>query len=571
MAAESDFTAAEVTSLLWGAAPATATNAKPTAATTTPTPSKGRTHTPKSQRGKKKRGEAPASERQHSKRQRQARSMAGSEAAASDDDNNNGDDADGNDDGARVLTDLQVEEYEDEFDSDDEQAPPVSFADLGLHKWLVRQCSNLGLTSPTPVQRACIPAILRGRDVSASAKTGSGKTLAFALPMLQVLSKDPYGIFAVVLTPTRELALQIADQFRAFGNGVGLRDAVIIGGVDMVRQSVQLSRRPHIVIATPGRLADHLLSSAGSISLKRVRFVVLDEADRLMTNSTLQPDLNVIWDAIPTKQRQTLMFSATMPDTLTGRVADSLKQPLFVYQSKSDTKTVETLLQEYVFMPSRVRHCYLINVLRALIEEDDASCIVFTSTCRSCAELGIVLRELGFRCVTLHSQMTQADRIASLDKFKSDYIKLLVATDVASRGLDIPTVEVVVNFNVPKAVEDYIHRVGRTARIGRGGRAVTLVSERDIDLVHAVEEVVGVKMQLFEELKEKDVLDSLNEVNIARRTANMQLMEANFGERRRIHRAKQQVLAAEVARASGKSKGKKSSKKKKKKEKKQSS
>lgn len=256
-----------------------------------------------------------------------------------------------------------------------------------------------------------------------------------------------------------------------------------------------------------------------------------------------------IFDKLPSS-KQTLLFSATMPGELSGQFVDLVRQPVFTYNLPSPTATVSKLTQQYLFIPSHVRHAYFISLLRSL--EEGASKIVFTSTCQSCEELSTMLRVLDMRCVALHSQMSQAKRLAALGKFKSNIVPILVATDVASRGLDIPLVQVVVNFNVPKAVDDYVHRVGRTARAGRGGRAVTLVSERDVDLVHAIEARVHVKMEAYEGVSEEEVLQSMSKTNIARREASLKLIESGFGERKERLRAKKRAGGqADVEPASG--------------------
>lgn len=320
------------------------------------------------------------------------------------------------------------------------------------------------------------------------AKTGSGKTATFAIPILQRLAKDPFSVFALVLTPTRELAFQIADQFAALGKPMGLRQATIVGGLDFIKQGIELSHRPHMIVATPGRLADHI-SSGGSFSLARLKVLVYDEADRLLQNESFANDLRTITAALPAR-RQTLLFTATplKPDC---EFFESLHKPVHTFKVQSSTATVASLKQDYVLMPSHVRHCYFVSLVRDLTASGSSgSCIVFTSTCESCAELAFLLVEMGVPCAALHSEMSQSDRLSSLGKFRSNYVRVLVATDVASRGLDIAPVKVVLNFNVPKAVDDYIHRVGRTARAGRGGRAVTLMSEHDVELIQAIESKV---------------------------------------------------------------------------------
>eukprot|EP00038_Savillea_parva_P018161 m.22519 g.22519 ORF g.22519 m.22519 type:complete len:492 (-) comp3998_c0_seq1:927-2402(-) len=408
----------------------------------------------------------------------------------------------------------------------------TTFAQIGVADWLCRQTKAVGIGQPTGVQSSCIPPILAGKDTYGVAKTGSGKTATFAIPILQRLARDPYSVFAVVLTPTRELAFQIADQFAALGQPMGLRMATVVGGLDFTKQAVELAKRPHIIVATPGRLADHISGGAAAFSLARLKVVVYDEADRLLQNESYGPDLATIEAALPSS-RQTLLFTATAikPDCA---FLSTLRPPVHEFKQKSTTATVASLKQEYLLMPSHVRHCYFIALVRELTSSGSkGSCIVFTSTCKSCAELALLLTELEIPCVALHSVMSQTDRLASLGKFRSNYVRVLVATDVASRGLDIAPVKVVLNFNVPKAVDDYIHRVGRTARAGRGGRAVTLMSEHDVELIHAIEDKVGVRMSQHEGLDEDEVLRTLSKVNVARRAVNQQMLEKDFGAKKR--------------------------------------
>ncbi|XP_077988786.1 putative ATP-dependent RNA helicase DDX49 [Glandiceps talaboti] len=426
-----------------------------------------------------------------------------------------------------------------EVDSDrDDRDMIANFSDLGLNDWLVKQCKAMGITRPTPVQINCVPPILEGRDCMGCAKTGSGKTAAFALPILQTLCEDPYGIFCLILTPTRELAIQIAEQFRVLGKPIGLKDAVVIGGRDIVRQSMDLSNKPHVVIATPGRLAD-LISSSDTFSLRKIKFLVLDEADRLLEDSFAK-DLGTIFDAIPEK-RQTLLFSATLTDTLERLKTMALNKP-FIWQAKAEIATVEQLDQRYVLMPARVKDVYLVQVLRTITEDkDNFSVLIFTNTCKNCQALNVMLRDLGFKCTALHSMIPQRERMSALSKFKSTIVPILIATDVASRGLDIPTVELVINHNVPSSPKDYIHRVGRTARAGRGGMAITLMTQYDVKLIHAIEEHINTKLTEHK-VDEPDVVKIMNEVSVARREAEITLEERDFGERKLINKRKQLIL-----------------------------
>ncbi|KUF82756.1 DEAD-box ATP-dependent RNA helicase 36 [Phytophthora nicotianae] len=445
----------------------------------------------------------------------------------------------------------------------------ISFLNLGVDPWLVKRCELLGIRHPTPVQAHCIPPILAGRDVIGCAQTGSGKTAAFALPILHTLSKDPYGPYALVLTPTRELAFQIADQFNAFGSSMAVRCAVIVGGVDMLKQSLSLQQRPHIIVATPGRFRDHLLRvDPPNISL--VKYVVLDEADRLLDVSFAK-DLSFIFDKLPTK-RQTLLFSATMTANLDRLEQTALSDDAFRFDATPSVKTVATLKQFYLFIPAQVKMTYLMYLMKMLDPTDEEeeeqqtrklakgrkkdqdleklldaatskrqlrSMMIFVSTCKMCELVGEIGNELGTKCVTLHSMMSQNRRLAALGKFKSGLSHILISTDVASRGLDIPEVDVVLNFDLPRDADDYIHRVGRTARAGRSGQAISMVTQHDIELLQNIEAKVGKKMDDYEtEAPEKKVLKLLNDVTTATRIAKMKLTERGFDDKVHARKAK---------------------------------
>lgn len=445
----------------------------------------------------------------------------------------------------------------------------ISFLNLGIDPWLVTRCELLGMRHPTPVQRACIPPILKGRDVVGCAQTGSGKTAAFALPILHALSKDPFGPFALVLTPTRELAFQIAEQFNALGSSMAVRCAVVVGGVDMLKQALELQQRPHVIVATPGRMRDHLLR-ADPPNIKLVQFVVLDEADRLLDVSFAK-DLSFIFDKLPAK-RQTLLFSATMTANLDRLEQTALSDDAFRFDATPSVKTVATLKQFYLFIPAQVKMTYLMYLMKLLDPTDDEdaqdakprrgkkdqqletlleaggsakrplrSMMIFVSTCKMCELVGEIGHELGSKCVTLHSMMSQNRRLAALGKFKSGLSHILVSTDVASRGLDIPEVDVVLNFDLPRDADDYIHRVGRTARAGRSGQAISLVTQHDIELLQNVEAKVGKKMDDYEsEAPEKEVLKLLNDVTTATRVAKMRLTERGFDDKVHARKAKRQ-------------------------------
>jgi len=403
----------------------------------------------------------------------------------------------------------------------------AAWASLGLSPWLGETCIEMGLKRPTPIQEACIPPALQGHDVLGSAETGSGKTAAFALPILQALSEDPYGVFAVVLSPARELAAQIADQFSALGTRMSVRVSLIVGGVDMMRQALELSKRPHIVIGTPGRLADHLRSSGSAAVMRNARFLVIDEADRLLELG-FADDLGAIISQMPAR-RQTLLFSATMSGALQRLQRLALTSPHVADLAPSE-RVPAALALDYVFVPSNVRDLYLVHLVRRFRDKGE-TIIIFTSTCRACEMLACTLRALAIDCAPLHSQQAQAKRLAAIGRFKQGTLAILVATDVAARGIDIPQVGVVINHNVPAMPRDFVHRCGRTARAGRVGCALTIVSQYDVEVLLAIEAHIGRKLASLDNVEESEVLSALNEVASARRTAVLELTENGFLER----------------------------------------
>ncbi|XP_008803427.3 DEAD-box ATP-dependent RNA helicase 36 isoform X2 [Phoenix dactylifera] len=419
---------------------------------------------------------------------------------------------------------------------------PVSFSELGLFQWGVDTCRELGMRRPTPVQRRCIPRILAGDDVLGIAQTGSGKTAAFALPILHRLAEDPYGVFALVLTPTRELACQLAEQFRALGSPLNVRCTLIVGGMDMIGQARALVQRPHIVVATPGRIKV-LLEEDPDIpaAFSKTKFLVLDEADRVL-DVGFEEELRVIFQCLP-KNRQTLLFSATMTNELQALLEISANRSYF-FEAYEGFRTVDSLQQQYIFTPKNLKDLYLFHVLSKMEEEGTRSAIVFVSTCRTCHLLSLLLEELDQAAVALHSHKSQSLRLSALNRFKSGQVPVLLATDVASRGLDIQTVDLVINYDIPRYPRDYVHRVGRTARAGRGGLSISFVTQNDVDLVHEIEAVIGKQLDKSE-YEEKVVLEDITKVYKARRVANMKMMDDGFEERAEARKAqKLRTLAA---------------------------
>lgn len=394
---------------------------------------------------------------------------------------------------------------------------PPTFADLGVCDELCDACEKLGYKTPTPIQCEALPHALKRRDVIGLAQTGSGKTAAFAIPILQALladenSKTKVGSpYAVVIAPTRELVFQIHEQFEALGAELGVRAIVISGGVDSMAQAVALAKRPHIIVATPGRLVDHLENTKG-FSLRLAKFLVLDEADRLLTMD-FEKELDKVITSLP-RQRCTLLFSATMTSKVNKLQRASLSDPVRVEVSEKYS-TVDTLVQHYVFIPEKYKDVYLVYLLA---EFAGNSAMIFVDTQRHSQRLTILMRALGMKAACIHGGMGQPKRLASLTKFKSGECTILVATDVASRGLDIPRVDVVINYDVPTNGKDYVHRVGRTARAGRAGRALNLVSQYDLHNYRQVEDLIGKKLDPYP-LEEATVLLMLERVNDAQRIA----------------------------------------------------
>ncbi|KAM7506877.1 hypothetical protein LguiA_017330 [Lonicera macranthoides] len=448
----------------------------------------------------------------------------------------------------------QSQSLEKETDTNPSPNPNhhLSFSNLGLAEWAVQTCNELGMKKPTPVQHHCIPRILAGEDVLGLAQTGSGKTAAFALPILDRLAEDPYGVFALVITPTRELAYQLAEQFRALGSCLNLRCAVVVGGMDMLNQTQTLMQRPHVVIATPGRIKVLMDQNPDIPSVfSKTKFLVLDEADRVL-DVGFEEELRSVFQCLP-KNRQTLLFSATMTSDLKTLLELSANKAYF-YEAYEGFRTVDSLKQQYIFIPENVKDVYLLYVLSKMEDIGVRSAIIFVSTCRSCHLLSLLLEELDVEVAALHSYKSQSLRLAALHRFKSGKVPTLLATDVASRGLDIPTVDLVINYDIPRLYfftdlcfmtlckfvtycfskiqlvnhcrypRDYVHRVGRTARAGRGGLAT------DIHLIHEIEADLGKQMDKFE-CKENEVLADITKVYKAKRVAKMKMMDDGFDEK----------------------------------------
>ncbi|KAK5007435.1 ribosomal RNA processing protein [Elasticomyces elasticus] len=394
-----------------------------------------------------------------------------------------------------------------------------TFQDLGIIDSLCDACTALGYKTPTPIQTEAIPLALQGRDLIGLAETGSGKTAAFALPILQALMEKQQTLFGLVLAPTRELAYQISQQFDALGSLINVRTAVIVGGMDMVPQSIALGKKPHIIVATPGRLLDHLENTKG-FSLRGLKYLVMDEADRLL-DLDFGPILDKILKVLP-RERRTYLFSATMSSKVESLQRASLSNPLRVSISTSSYQTVSTLKQSYLFIPYKFKDTYLVYLLN---EHAGQSTIIFTRTVHETQRIAILLRALGFGAIPLHGQLSQTSRLGALSKFRGGSREILVATDVAARGLDIPSVDLVLNFDLPPDSKTYVHRVGRTARAGKSGIALSLVTQYDVEVFLRIEHALGKKLAEREIVKE-EVMVFGEKVGEAQRVAVRQLKDA---------------------------------------------
>jgi len=365
----------------------------------------------------------------------------------------------------------------------------MTFADLGLSDQLLRAVDDSGYSDPTPIQRAAIPAVLMGKDLIGIAQTGTGKTAGFVLPMIDILdhgrtrARMPRSL---ILEPTRELAAQVAENFEKYGKNHKLSMALLIGGVQMGDQVKALEKGVDVLIATPGRLMD--LFSRGKIMLNDCNLLVIDEADRMLDMGFI-PDIEEICSKLPAS-RQTLLFSATMPPPIQKLAAKFLKEPKRVEVARPATANVNIDQRLVQVKPADKR-----ETLRKLLREEGVkNAIVFCNRKTTVRELTTSLKRAHFHAGQIHGDMEQKDRIAELDRFKADEINILVASDVAARGLDIKGVSHIFNFDVPWQPDDYIHRIGRTGRAGAKGIAITLATREDTDAIAAIEKLAGTKI-----------------------------------------------------------------------------
>ena len=363
----------------------------------------------------------------------------------------------------------------------------MSFQSLGLSDALLKAVSKKGYTTPSPIQAKAIPPILEGKDVLASAQTGTGKTAGFTLPMLQLLAKTPpqrrRPIRALVLTPTRELAAQVYDNVREYSEFLDIRSMVIFGGVNQKPQVRSLRQGVDILIATPGRLLD--LQNQGELSLSKVEFLVLDEADRMLDMGFAR-DIKKVLSLVP-RQRQTLLFSATFSKEIKALANNMLNNPILVEATPENTTAEKVVQTTY-----RVDKGRKTELITKFIEEGNwDQVLVFTRTKHGANRLSQKLDKAGITSAAIHGNKTQNARTKALGGFKKGTIRVLVATDIAARGLDIPLLPYVINYELPNVPEDYVHRIGRTGRAGASGQAISLVGIDETEYVRGIEKLLG--------------------------------------------------------------------------------
>ena len=355
----------------------------------------------------------------------------------------------------------------------------VTFADLGLPDEVLASLRDVGYESPSPIQEQAIPELLAGRDVIGQAQTGTGKTAAFGLPMMRFVDPEDEETQALVLTPTRELCIQVTQALRTYGRHSGIDPVAVFGGAPIRTQQAQLKQGAQVVVGTVGRVLD--LISRHSLMLHACRYVVLDEADEMLDLGFLE-DVEKIISLTP-GGRQTALFSATMPAEIRALAERHLYDPVTV-KVKSATLTIDTVEQFFLETRPADKVGALVRVLEA--ERPDQA-IVFTRTKIRCEQLYRTLRDKGMNVKALHGDMSQGARDGVMISFKDERVRILVATDVAARGLDISTVTHIVNFDVPTSPDVYVHRIGRTGRVGRSGRAITFVEPRQARELTAIE------------------------------------------------------------------------------------
>ena len=365
-----------------------------------------------------------------------------------------------------------------------------NFSDIGVSPDILKILDKLSLTSPTPIQKQAIPVALKGTDIVGIAQTGTGKTFAFGIPIIQKLLSSSGQ--ALVLVPTRELALQVNESIRKLADRLNITTIVLIGGESISRQFFELKRRPRLIIATPGRLIDHLKRK--SIKLDQIKTLVLDEADMMLDMGFL-PQIEEILRSVP-KERQTMLFSATMPVLIANLATKYLKLPIRIEVAPQGT-IVKNVTQEMIVLEAKDKMKYL----EKIIKENEGSILIFVRTRYGVKNIAKKLISNGHKATEIHSDLSQGQRKKALDSFKSGRSRIMVATDVAARGLDVKGIELVINYDLPDSSSDYVHRIGRTARAGKKGKAISLATPSQLKNIKAIEALIKIRFNIVEQAK----------------------------------------------------------------------
>ena len=455
----------------------------------------------------------------------------------------------------------------------------IEFSSLGLDNFLLKNINYLSYIKPTPVQKFSIPLILKNNSLIAISKTGTGKTASFCLPLLQILSQNPFSLFSIILEPTRELAIQTLEKLKIYSTGFNLRVNLIIGGMDYTEQINELEKIPHIIIATPGRLKT-LLENNSIKLVENLKFLVLDEFDQLL-NDSIKGDILEIINYLP-EDRKTLFFSATMIQGIDDQNLDLLekirgkedKNNIFIFDFNKDnyencenninndkkeesikninnktdldiliSQISPNLSQYIILLNQKLKSNYLIYLLR-LQKYSTSSIIIFTNTYKTCNFLYTLCSLFSLKVSQLHSKISQKNRSINLSKFKSSINKILITTDIASRGLDIPICNLVINYDLPRNPDDYIHRVGRTARMGKNGKCINFVAQYDIDLILAIEKRINKEMEEMI-VNEDEIMEEISLMNEGIKLAQMKIYESGINDKERKKNIKRDLIKPE--------------------------
>jgi ATP-dependent RNA helicase RhlE len=408
----------------------------------------------------------------------------------------------------------------------------MSFTNLGLSEPILKSLSHKGYKEPTPIQEKSIPAILDGKDVMAAAQTGTGKTASFTLPILTMLSHPKnqhkgHQVRALIITPTRELAAQVRDNVLTYGNNLNLRSAAVYGGARIHNQQLKLKKGVDILVATPGRLLD--LYNQKSVNFTKVEILVLDEADQMLDMGFIH-DIKKIINLLP-KRRQNLMFTATFSNPFRKLANELVDNPIEISVT-SDNETAANV-NHYIHPVDKSRKAEL---LIELIETEKwKQALVFTRTKHGADRLTKQLLKVDIKAAAIHGNKTQNNRMKALDSFKNNRIKILVATDVAARGIDIPNMQQVINFDVPTVAKDYVHRIGRTGRAGKSGKAISLVSADEYNLLQDIERLLKktLKRNLIDGFEPDHSVPLTNHQTVKKKVNNQRGFKKRFKSKRR--------------------------------------